>query len=206
MRLPSSLLVVPLASLLAFAASDAALAQAAGKGADDAPVVAPPGEFSEDARRAYAQGLRQAKELIAQQQYGEAIARLDTLLKDRPREPQARFLRAVALSDQGKRDEAIVALRDLNADYPELPEPHNNLAVLYAQKGEYELARAELLLAIASRPDYAVAHENLGDVYVRLAASQYERVRKMDATNKTAPAKLKLTREIVASGAPTPQP
>jgi Flp pilus assembly protein TadD len=202
MRVRHFLLVLPLASLLAFATGGIALAQGIGKGADDAPVVAPPSEFSEDARRAYAQGLREARDLIAQKRYDEAIARVDALLKERPREPHARFLRAVALSDQGKADLAIVALRDLVADYPELPEPHNNLAVLYAQKGEYEIARSELALAIAARPDYAVAHENLGDVYVRLAASQYERVGKLDATNKTAPAKLKLAREIVASVAP----
>jgi tetratricopeptide (TPR) repeat protein len=83
-------------------------------------------------------------------------------------------------------------------DYPELPEPHNNLAVLYAQKGEYELARGELEAAISAAPDYAVAYENLGDVYARLAALNYEKALARDARNRTASAKLKLARDVLA--------
>ena len=88
-------------------------------------------------------------------------------------------------------------------DYPELPEPHNNLAVLYAQKGEYALARDELEAAISAAPDYVVAYENLGDIYARLAAVNYEKAMARDARNKTAPAKLKLVREVLA---PQPAP
>ena len=114
-----------------------------------------------------------------------------------PRRPQARFLKAVALTDQKKPDAAIAAYRALVADFPEMPEPHNNLAVLYAQKGELALARDELLLAIATAPDYALAHENLGDVYAQLAAEQYERAASIDKRNKTAGAKLKTVRDAI---------
>jgi tetratricopeptide (TPR) repeat protein len=161
-----------------------------------------PREFSEAARKVYAQSLRDARQLVADKKYDEAIALLDKLGAERPREPQARFLKGVALADSGKTDAAIATFKAILGDYPELPEPHNNLAVLYAQKGEYGLARDELEAAIAAAPDYVVAYENLGDIYARLAAVNYEKAATRDTRNKTAPAKLKLVREALAPPAP----
>ena len=156
------------------------------------------GEFTGEARRIYAEQLKSARALIGQRQFAEAIAILDRLTTDRPREPQARFLKGIALTDSDKLDDAITAFRGVLADFPELPEPHNNLAVLYARKGEYELARVELEAAINAAPDYVVAYENLGDVHARLAAQNYERVVARDAKNKTAPVKLKVVRDLLA--------
>ena len=169
----------------------AALAQSVG-GTD-------PGEFAGEARRIYAEQLKSARGLIAQKQFVEAIAILDRLTSDRPREPQARFLKGVALTDSDNLDEAITTFRGVLADFPELPEPYNNLAVLYARKGEYELARIELEAAIKAAPDYGVAYENLGDVHARLAAQNYERAVARDSKNKTAPAKLKVMRDLLAT-------
>jgi Flp pilus assembly protein TadD len=154
-------------------------------------------EISETARKAYAESMRKARELLSQKKYDDAIGVLDKLATERPREPQARFLKAVALADQKKDNEAIVAYRTLVADFPEMPEPHNNLAVLYAQKGELAQARDELMLAISTAPDYALAHENLGDVYTQLAGEQYQRAADLDKRNKTAPAKLKTVRDVI---------
>lgn len=159
-----------------------------------------PREFSEAARRIYAQSLADARGLIGSKKYDEAVIILDKLTVERPREPQARFLKGVALSDAGKSDAAIATFRSVIGDYPELPEPHNNLAVLFARKGEYGLARDELEAAIAAAPDYTVAYENLGDIYARLAALNYEQAAIRDARNKTASAKLKMVRD--ALGAP----
>jgi Flp pilus assembly protein TadD len=158
-----------------------------------------PFEISEAARKAYAQTMSEARELLARKQYDEAIARLDRLAAERPREPQARFLKAIALADQNKTDAALAVYRALVADFPEMPEPHNNLAVLYAQRGALGLARDELLLAIQTAPDYAVARENLGDVYAQLAAEQYERAASLDKRNRSAAAKLKLVREAATA-------
>jgi len=177
------LLVAALATPVALAQSDA---------------TTDPREFSEAARKAYAQSLRDARRLIAEKKYTEAIAMLDKLSAERPREPQARFLKGLALSDSGKTNEAIAIFQSVLGDYPELPEPHNNLAVLYAQKGEYGLARDELEAAISAAPDYTIAYENLGDVYARLAALNYEKAVARDARNKTAPLKLKLVRDVLA--------
>jgi Flp pilus assembly protein TadD len=184
--------------LVVFAAM-ASLAHAQPKPpAEPAPTPLPP-EYTEEARRSYAAGLVEAKKLLDAKRYDEAIARLDELGRSRPREAQARFMKAVAQADSGRSADALDTLRALTTDFPELPEPRNNLAVLYAAQGNYALARQELELAITAAPDYAVAHENLGDVYVRLAALSYERAATLDKANKAAPQKLKLARDLIAS-------
>lgn len=207
MRTPSLLFVILLASCppLAAAQAPAPTAPAAPAAQGSAPQASPvidPREMSDAARKAYARGLKDARTLLAEKRYAEAIVVLDGLSAQRPREPQARFLKGVALADSGKTDEAIVVYAGLLSDFPELPEVRNNLAVLYAQKGNYEGARDELVAAIAAAPDYAIAYENLGDVYTRLAGTQYEKAIARDAKNKTAPPKLKLVREVLGMRPP----
>ena len=162
-----------------------------------------PNEWSAENRKAYAAGLKNARELIGQKKFDEAVVVLDQLTVERPREPQARFLKGVALTDAGKTDAAIATFRGVIAEYPELPEPHNNLAVLYASRGDYQLARGELESALNIAPDYLVAYENLGDVYTRLAAQNYEHAIARDPKNRSAPPKLKLVTEVLA-GQPKP--
>ena len=164
----------------------------------DPPAVVPP-ELSDAARRVYAQGLRDVRELIARKDYAAAAARIDGLLAERPREAQARFLKGIVQTAQGDADAAIATFRALTEDYPELPEPYNNLAVLYAQKGDYNGARVALETALATAPDFAVAHENLGDVYARLAAANYDRAATLDRDNKSAPTKLLLVRQLLGT-------
>lgn len=185
--------------MLAAMAASVVFAQAAKNVDPPAPPL--PAEFTEEARRTYAQALGEARKLLDAKRYDEAIERLDALSKDRPREAQARFLKSVAQSDVGRTQDAVATLRGLLADFPELPEPRNNLAVLYAAQGNYPLARQELELAIAAAPDYAIAHENLGDVYARLAVAEYERAVALDKANKTVPPKLKLARDLLAASA-----
>ena len=163
--------------------------------AQSPPATEDPRQMDQAARRAYATTLREAKSALDQKHYAEATEKLDTLIRERPREPQARFVKGLVLTDEGKTDDAIALFRALLADYPEMPEPRNNLAVLYAKKGEYALARDELERAVQAAPDYAVAHENLGDVYARLAEVEYEKTLTLDKRNPTAAAKLKLIRE-----------
>jgi Flp pilus assembly protein TadD len=161
-----------------------------------------PRQMDDAQRRAYAATLREAKDLIDHRHFAEATAKLDALIATRPREPQARFLKGVALTDAGSTEEAIATFRALLAEYPELPEPRNNLAVLYAQKGEYAQARDELERAVQAAPDYAVAHENLGDVYARLAEVEYEKTLALDKRNAAVGAKLKMLREVPAGKKP----
>lgn len=170
--------------------------------AADPPAPPLPAEYTEEARRAYSAGLGEARDLLREKRYPEAIAKLDSLIARRPREAQARFLKALALAESGQTAGAVEALRALSADFPELPEPRNNLAVIYAGQGNYALARDELLLAVAAAPDYAVAHDNLGDIYVRLAIDHYARASALEKSPPRIESKLKAARELIAAPAP----
>jgi len=170
------------------------------------PAVAQDGrELTQEARKEYNAALKEAGTLIKDRQFDPATAKLDTLIKQRPREPQARFLKGVVETELGHAEAATEIFRGLIADYPELPEPYNNRAVLLAQKGDYESARVALETAVRTAPNWAVARENLGDIYARLAAAEYDRAAKLDRDNKTAPAKLTLVRNLLASSTP-PKP
>ena len=126
-----------------------------------------------------------------------ANARVDAMLARNPKDAQARFLKGLVLSDQGKVADAIAAFRALSDDYPELPEPYNNLASLYAASGQLELARIALESAIAANPSYAIAHDNLGDLYVRMAAQAYDRVLQIDRNNAATRAKAAAVRNAI---------
>lgn len=200
-------LLLPLLFAAPFAA---ALAQTPAPAPATTP--APPSATLPDAREltpaertAYLKSLAEASALIKEQRYGEAIARLDALLAQRPREPQARFLRAIAIGGEGRTDEAMAALSGLVADFPELPEPWNNLAVMHAQKGNYESARVALESAVRAAPGWPVAQENLGDVHARLAAAAYGEALRADPTNKTAAAKLAAIRAMFPAAKPATQ-
>ena len=102
------------------------------------------------------------------------------------RTPQARFLKGLILTEQGKTKEAIEIFTELTQDYPELPEPYNNLAVIYASQGQYDKARTALELSIRTHPSYATAYENLGDVYAKLASQAYDKALQLDSSNTAA--------------------
>jgi tetratricopeptide (TPR) repeat protein len=142
--------------------------------------------------------LAEAARLLREGQHANALAKIDAVLAKDAKNPQARFLRGVVLSDEGENDDAAEIFEGLTEDYPELPEPHNNLAVIWAQQGKYDKAKTALETALAARPDYAIAHENLGDVYSRLAGAQYEQALALDKTDKSAQAKLTIVRELYA--------
>lgn len=146
---------------------------------------------------ARADAVDDARALLRQGDAAQALERVDSFLKDNPKDPRARFLRGVILTEQQKTDEAIAVFRALNEDLPELPEPYNNLAVLYAAKGRYEDARRVLETAVLANPDYALAHENLGDLYARMAAQAYERAGKLDPKAESARNKRKLVEQVL---------
>ena len=149
--------------------------------------------------------------LLRQGKSNEALAKADTYIAGKPRDPQMRFLRGVILTEQNKQAEAIAAFTQLTQDFPELSEPYNNLAALYASQSKFDQARAALEQAIKLNPNYATAHENLGDVYARLAAQEYVRAQQFASTNASVAPKLVLIRQIFtpkaeAEAAPLPAP
>ncbi|RSZ31699.1 tetratricopeptide repeat protein [Variovorax beijingensis] len=150
----------------------------------------------------------------------EAMTRADAFLKDKPKDPQMRFLKGVIQLDTGKRAEAIAAFTQLTQDAPELPEPYNNLAVIYASQNQFDKARSALESAIRTNPSYATAQENLGDVYARLASQAYSKALQLDQNNTAVQPKLAVIRTlftpapaggkpsavVAAAAAPAPAP
>ena len=122
---------------------------------------------------AYADDYTDVAQLLKTGKTQQALQKADTYLAKNARDPQMRFLRAIALTNDGKTEDAITAFRQLIEEYPELPEPYNNLAVIYARQGDLDRARAALEGAVRNNPNYAIAHENLGDIYARLAYQSY---------------------------------
>ena len=157
---------------------------------------------------AFAGAADDAKNLIAQGQYAEALSKLDQHLSKNPQDASARFSRGLALVKLNRTNEAIKAFADLTRDYPQLPEPYNNLAVIYAQQGDYEKARDALEAALATHPSYATAHENLGDIYAALAGAAYNRALLLDQANQGVRNKLNLISQLDRSpiGAPGKAP
>lgn len=113
--------------------------------------------------------LAEIRTLTGQQEFAQAMRRLDQFLSDNPKNLDAKLLRGVILTRQGDLDAAITAFEQLSLEHPTLAEPHNNLAVLHASRRDYEKARVALLRAIELQPRYDTAHENLGDIYAKLA-------------------------------------
>jgi tetratricopeptide (TPR) repeat protein len=150
---------------------------------------------------AMANDLQEASRLLKAGQAQQALESVNKVLAAKPRDPQARFLKGLILTEQGNTREAIDIFTRLTQDHPDLPEPHNNLAVIYAGQGEYDKARIALERSIRTHPSYATAYENLGDVYAKLASQAYGKALQLDASNTGAKNKLSLVRELVGSPA-----
>src|SRR6266571_8117102 len=146
--------------------------------------------------------LQDASKFLTAGQHSQALERVNKALKAKPRDPQARFLKGIIVTEQGNSKEAIEIFTQLTQDYPELPEPYNNLAVIYASQGQYEKARAALEQSIRTHPSYATAYENLGDVYAKLASQAYDKALQLDSSNAGAQNKLSLVTELVGGSTP----
>src|SRR5688572_15311741 len=146
-----------------------------------------------------ADDLREAQKLYASGKVQPAMDKVEGVLRVQPKDPQARFLKGLLLTEQKKTADAIGVFTSLTEDYPELPEPYNNLAVLYASQGNYDKAKSALELAIHTHPSYATAHENLGDVYAQLASRAYDRALQLDKNNAAAQVKLAMVKDLFIS-------
>ena len=155
--------------------------------------------------------IQDINKLFKQGQHEQAMGRVNSYLAGKPKDAQARFLKGLILTEQGKAADAIRTFSELTEDYPELPEPYNNLAVLYASQGQYDKARIALEMAIRTHPSYATAHENLGDIYAKMASQAYDRALQLDRNNTSTQTKLALIGDLFTgtgrSGKPgkTPQ-
>src|SRR5688572_1386327 len=74
---------------------------------------------------ARADDLSDAQQLFKAGQRDQALDKVNRAIAANPKEPQARFLKGVILTEQGKQPEAIEVFTKLTQDYPNLPEPYN---------------------------------------------------------------------------------
>src|SRR5687767_10331852 len=146
--------------------------------------------------------VQEAAKRLKAGQHKQALELVNKVLAAKPRDAQARFLKGLIFTEQGKSKDAIEIFSKLTQDFPELPEPFNNLAVIYAAQGQYEKARAALEQSIRTHPSYATAYENLGDVYAKLASQAYDKALQLDKSNTGAQNKLSLVREIARGSGP----
>ena len=145
---------------------------------------------------AVADDIQDANKLFKQGQQEQALEKVDAVLSAKPKDAQARFLKGLIFTEQGKTAEAIRIFSALTEDYPELPEPYNNLAVLYAGQGQYEKAKVALEAAIRTHPSYATAHENLGDIYAKMASQAYDRALQLDKSDASTATKLEMIKDL----------
>ncbi len=150
---------------------------------------------------AHADDIEDANKLFKRGQHSQALAKVNGYLAEKPKDAQARFLKGLIFTEQGKTTDAIKMFSALTEDYPELPEPYNNLAVLYASQGQYEKARLALEMAIRTHPSYATAHENLGDIYAKMASQAYDRALQLDRSNTATQTKLAMIQDLFGDGA-----
>ena len=149
---------------------------------------------------ARADEVQEINKLFKHGQHEKALERVNTYLVGKPQDAQARFLKGLIFTEQGKTSDAIRIFSELTDDYPELPEPYNNIAVLYASQGQYDKAKVALEMAIRTHPSYATAHENLGDIYAKMASQAYDRALQLDRSNTSTQTKLALIKDLFTAG------
>ena len=149
---------------------------------------------------ARADEVQEINKLFKHGQHEKALERVNTYLVGKPQDAQARFLKGLIFTEQGKTSDAIRIFSELTDDFPELPEPYNNIAVLYASQGQYDKAKVALEMAIRTHPSYATAHENLGDIYAKMASQAYDRALQLDRSNTSTQTKLALIKDLFTAG------
>jgi len=150
---------------------------------------------------AHADEIGDASLLFKQGQRSQALDKVNDYLASKPKDAQARFLKGLILTEQGKTADAIKIFTGLTEDYPDLPEPYNNLAVLYASQGKYDKAKQLLEKALSTHPSYATANENLGDIYAKMASQAYDRALQLDSKNTATQTKLAMIQNLFADDA-----
>lgn len=147
----------------------------------------------------YADELQDARRSYKAGEFTQALQRVNNFLTQNPKDAQARFLKAMTLTELKQNAEAIAVYTSITNDFPELPEPYNNLAVLYAAQSQYEKAKSALETAIHNNPDYVTAYDNLGDVYAKLANLAYEKASQLDKTNTSVATKAAAVKKLLSN-------
>jgi len=142
--------------------------------------------ISKDAKKKSTYQKRIIEVLMRQGKRSDAADINAQILKDDPKDNDARGLQASFLLDKGDVAKALAELQAVVTRAPENPVAHYNLGRAHAARGEWEQARQQFTKAIEVRPNYIMA---------RLALAQLQVSRgEFDAALKTGEAVLAIDR------------
>ena len=110
--------------------------------------------------------------LMRQGKRAEAAGYNEQILKDNPKDPDARGVAASFELDKGEVAKALVELQQVVTASPNNPVAHYNLGRAYSMHGEAEPARQQFAKAIELRPDYTSARLALAQLQV--ARQEYD--------------------------------
>jgi tetratricopeptide (TPR) repeat protein len=145
--------------------------------------------MSKDAKKKITYEKRIIEVYMRQGRRAEAADLNAQLLKEDPKDNDAKGLAASFLLDKGEVARAITELNAVVTRSPENPVAHFQLGRAHAARGEFEQARQQFNKAIELRPDYIMA---------RLALAQLQVTRgEFDAALKTAEQILQIDRNSV---------
>ncbi len=155
------------------------------------------GQF-DDAQKQYEEGIKadpprkivylkhQIETLVRQGKFPDAYAKNDLILKDDPKDPEARGLKATFMLDKGDINQAMTELQSVVTSRPQNFVARFNLGRAHFARGEYEQARQNFDQAITLRPDYLPAR--LAQTQVALLRGDFEAAsHSADETLKVAP-------------------
>jgi chemotaxis protein methyltransferase CheR len=111
--------------------------------------------------------LSDARRLVLEERFGEALERLDALSESGRIEGEIALLRASILTNQGRFVEAIDACRRVLVDAPHAAGAYHLLGVAAEQLGRLDEARRHHETAITLQPAFAMSHWRLGRLSVR---------------------------------------
>lgn len=134
--------------------------------------------IAQDSKRKATYNKRIIEVLMRQGKRNEAAEVNASILKDDPKDNDARGLSATFMLDRGDVSKALSELQSVVTSAPSNPVARYNLGRAHAAMGEIEQARQQFQKAIELRPDYVMA---------RLSLAQLQTTRgEFDAALKTA--------------------
>jgi tetratricopeptide (TPR) repeat protein len=110
--------------------------------------------------------------LMKQGKRTDAAGYVEQILKDNPKDPDARGVEATLALERGDIAKALPELQQVATASPNNPVAHFNLARGYFAHGEAEQARQQFARAIELRPDYISAR--LGMALLQVARQEYD--------------------------------
>src|SRR5471030_469952 len=122
--------------------------------------------ISKDAKKKSTYQKRIIEVMMRQGKRSDAAAINAQILKDDPKDNDARGLQATFLLDKGDIAKALAELQAVVTQAPDNPVAHYNLGRAHAARSEWEQARQQFVKAIELRPDYIMARLALAQLQV----------------------------------------